>query len=769
MRTKNFFALAATAMVLALSGCSDDNDITGSELGPDGQPLGPLVEGMSISFGANMGPNSRAYAGVQNGEGTENNIYEAFVFAHEANPKHTRPMDGDWTVIRVTSTTNSGYDAAGIANTGRNTDTTPRKDMQPLAPGETTDNGWLVKNVASFSGVRQGENVYVIANDPNMTLEKAEALCHKGAKSEETIKAYVTDLNKEYVGSMTFRPELLDAGTTTGKELPKGQFIMGGMDMIPVSPTVPSNGTFEMTVGVDRELAKVDYSVAVTAAPADAAYQKIAFKGDDGIVVARIARKASMFTQQNADFYVPTLNCIEDWPINDHSKDAANKYFNLLCDNTPAGSLVFDGTRTATTDWNGVIARGLYNTSEPAGNASEYRYSWKLASAKDADVKTMNDKFITEAKKDAVYTDWAKVNTTASDAVKNAKALEIAKGNQKIVVDAKGYDVALAEIVKDELVKADNYAYISGTQMLAPAFYTTPNYSNNTNAVTVICTQATYVGPTVYMKMGDYDRQAVLVKYLPKAMAIAGVAKIEFQPALTTEAGADAALAAVEVVNPMAAITGDALTALQAAVDAILVKGDFAAFYNGMTEADYKATTKNYDAAYQTALLLYRKDLGVALKVGDKVGAVDITDLAKYPGYKTYPNVSSFSTSKLLGLTDVNDKGIALPLMDAAGATAFDNSIKDPAAITLRHLDMTTQANFDYHYGMKLYYRADVSNYTDNKSNKITERNMYYKTKATITSMGAKSVHEAIHSEENTMNISVEVKKWKLSVQEINI
>lgn len=48
----------------------------------------------------------------------------------------------------------------------------------------------------------------------------------------------------------------------------------------------------------------------------------------------------------------------------------------------------------------------------------------------------------------------------------------------------------------------------------------------------------------------------------------------------------------------------------------------------------------------------------------------------------------------------------------------------------------------------KRYYRADVANYSDDEttSMKITERNTFYHITGTITTLGAKSIEDAINS-----------------------
>lgn len=76
-------------------------------------------------------------------------------------------------------------------------------------------------------------------------------------------------------------------------------------------------------------------------------------------------------------------------------------------------------------------------------------------------------------------------------------------------------------------------------------------------------------------------------------------------------------------------------------------------------------------------------------------------------------------------------------------------------------------AAFEYFKGQKVYYRADVADYVGGASNKLTERNMYYVSRGTIQSLGAKTIHDAIYSDQNTMHIDVKVNDWKLSINQI--
>lgn len=649
MRTKNFLALAVTAMALTFAGCSNDKDIT--EVGPNGEPLGELVDAISISFGGQTGGSStRVMDGSEvDADGTEANIYEAFVFAKEMTPSHDRPLEGDWTVIRVTNPENANYGV--LDDYGRNMDKTPRADMKPIVKNTAQ----VVENAATFKGVRQGDFVYVIANDPTMTLEKAEILCHKGPGSETSIKEYTANLDKSYVGGLTY---------VTAS--PVGQFIMAGKQQIQTNPTVPSNGALKVKVGLDRELAKVNFKAQISdKVDIDEAAGRIAFKEGDGVVVARIARNTSMFMSQTRDFYVPADGCNENWPINAHTKDAETGVFSLYCDNTAEGSEVFDGESDANiAAWptlnpadatKSVLIGAEFNKTPAAEGIDEYRYSWKLKA------------------------------------------------------DAK---------------KAD-YIYMSAGVMIAPMFYTTPNYSAHTNSVTVIATQASYIGET---RFKDW-----LQKYVNIAMAEKGQT-IEVQPAVIGTGTAVAPqYAAISIANPIAGLNTDDLW---------------------KTKDFYKTEDADLNNLYAAALLQYR------IATRTKHANVE-TDGVTFD----YPDATETPTDVLLtgatgsfkvGNKTEADATAALMAQTAAGGIARKDALK---------LDTT----FGYIKDVtKVYYRADVADYDEkNVSTRKTERNVYYQTVGTITSLGATSLHEAIYSESNSMTVDVTVNKWKLSVNQV--
>ena len=554
MKMYKLFTFALAAMTFAA--CSNDDDSVTNN-GGEGTK-GELVNAISISFGNSNGASARTQSADGTvGIGTENDIYEAFVFAKEATPKHTRPKDGDWTVIRVVA------DADGnvLTETGGVIPDAPlnlpSKDQltKPLN-NLGADKDWKVEKVATFSGVRQGDNVYVIANDPNLTLAEAMNLAHQGTASEDKIKGYTAALNKAYLDGLKYYPEASASAKPTGK------YVMAGFEPIPATPNVPSNGALVVTVGLDRELAKVNFKAAVTLDSKDAAFGKVEFKEGDGFMVARIARSASMFTQQTPEWYVPSVNNVVNWPA---------------AGNTSATSKLFDGTSgTPIVEWiTGVDAPANFNSIAPAGSVTEYRYSWILKQGSLQD---------------------------------------------------KTQPVWLSELT-------------NGT-MYAPIFYTTPNYSGNTNGVTTIVTQATYTGDNTLI------------------------------PAITTQA--------------LIAALGDGTFNPGGSLHEI-PEG----YWNTEANVGKLYTFLTTDNAYK-----------------------DVFTTAEYPN---------------------------------------------------------AQSLVDYVKNMKLYYRADVADYVRGVSNKLTERNTLYDSKGTITSLGAKSIDDAILSEDNAMHVDVTVKKWKLSVNEINM
>lgn len=730
MKTRHLFTVALAAF--AFAACSQDDDInTNSE--PQPGEKGALVESISINFGEGFQkPGTRVYGEDQKGEGTEGMIYEAFIFAKEANPLHDRALTGDWTVIRITRNASGLVQEVG----GINPEAVAKADLtMAVNAGSDKDKEWLVKNVAKFNGVRQGDYVYVIANDPNLTLAQASVMAHKGDISEDEIKAYTSNLSKEYLNKLTYYPE---TGTNDKEKAPNGSFVMAGRELIPVSPTIPSNGNIDLTVGLDRELSKVNFTALVSTDPDDVACGKVEFLEGDGIVVARIARKTSMFTEQTGDWYVPATTCVENWPINDHSLNI-NDLYTSFCDATFDGSKIFDGdSATPITNWvKDITIPAGFNTTNPATNISEYRYSWRVNQAPGTK-------------------------------------------NKPIYIDA-----------------------VSNGKLVSPMFYVTPNYSNNTNSVTVICTQATYTGRGVFSLADMAD------KYVDAALAVTAstipVYTADEVKSLDSSADADLLANGLTLPNPLMQKSDDGTTwatdDITAKVkEAIQLYGlkivDTATYgtpaasspLNGVTHADY---LKIMDRFYVAVMLQQRLENKMAHVAGtQRMAAATEAD---------WGNGIPQSVSKAY-LTNTNDVATDSLLLGAETKTLDSKKVRKviPFYITLKK-DQTTLntelaklftpkvtlpsltivgANarddffttlnaYEYIKGQKLYYRADIANYVAGVSNKITERNMYYVSTGTIQSLGAKTIHDAIYSDQNSMSVNVYVKNWKFSQNNI--
>lgn len=734
MKTRHLFTFALAAFALAFAGCSDDDDVRNVNSEPQPGEKGALVEGISINFGESQAAKTRAYSGSQTGEGTEGMIYEAFIFAKEANPTHTRPLDGDWTVLRVTADQASG--AIVVETGGVDTEKTAKAGLdKAINENSKKEVEWLVQNVASFKGVRQGDYVYVIANDPNLTLSQAAALAHAGEKSEDAIKGYIANINKDYLNKLTYTADAKDA---SGKKIiPTGKFFMAGREMIPVSPNIPSNGDFSMTIGLDREVAKVNFSASISTNDEDAAAGKVAFQEGDGIVVARIARKASPFAEQVPDWYVPANNCVEDWPINDHA--LVNGAYSAFCDGTAEGSFVFDGTSaTAITDWiTGTTIPAGFNGVAPAASVTEYRYSWKL--------------------KDGA-----------------------------------------------ELIKNNNFVYLSGDKgtIYAPMFYTTPNYSNNTNSVTVICTQATYIDRGVF-KFAD-----MADKYIDAALAatdydITLYTKEEVAKLIAdnkwADVNSDLKDNGVKLPNVMKQKVNNQTGVWEADDITEKVKGAIDVFgvitvdketYDATSDVKLTESYENYklmmERFYIAVLIQQRIDNKMVVTTGTKTG----TEAAAWGNgiestVKDALLANATTDSLLVGWKNTTDSkavrkanafyikitgNIPQTKVTEQFGAIFNAPNPDDKTETVgsetREFFATKDA-YEYIKDQKVYYRADVANYADGVSNKITERNMYYVSKGTIQSLGAKSIHDAIYSDQNTMHIDVKVNDWKLSINEI--
>lgn len=756
MKIYKLFTLALAA--LAFAACSDDDVVDNGQRGiNETDDWQADTESISIDFTNGSDPSTRAYSGTTDSEGTEATIYTAYVFAREANPTHDRPLTGDWTVFECKVTK----------------DKNGNEIVQGSEIKENKDKTVTVKNVAEFHGVRQGDNVYVIANDPNMTFEKASTLAHKGLESEANIKAYTSALSKRYLAALTYR----DGQTPTGK------YIMAGMAQIPVAPTIGANETLELEVGLDRELSKVNFKAELTTNTADAACGVVEFREGDGIVVARIARKTSMFTERETDFYVPTPTCLENWPFNDHSiKDGV---FTSFCDQTTAGSVMFDGLGKDLPLWNGVMLPDSFNVTSPAGEIQEYRYSWVLGKA--------NGEYFGDKDKDMFY------------------------GKKNSVT--------------------------------APMFYVTPNYGKNTNGVTVICTQASYTGGDVLMNeelvkvldktlnftdrfiefsnkikipnplyalikdeaAGDDETNKANIaaneestkKYLNSLKAVIasryadapglGMRYLKDNTKAPISAKKDTLVALMEATGldkkKLYLVKENATTKVQEEQKDVILDRDM---YDQMMDKFYQALVLQY----RTAQTPEAVDGTMLTKLENRIPA----NTTAYYCDPADPNKNNILPTDylLLGTADVEyqlytKKPAKTRTVDydeydegekVKGAPIFYifQNQTDPSEANwywmasdsdfsqgkeARQDYFASEDAFKYFTDMKLYYRADVADYANNVSNKMTERNMYYQTVGEIQSLGARTIHEAIYSDNNTMKVSVKVNKWKLSVNQI--
>lgn len=351
MRINKLFTFGLAA--LAFAACSNDDEPGAGANGEKGE----LVDAISIKF-VESGTATRNTNGdaTQDGVGDENNVYVAYVFAREAAPLHAGAMDGDWTVKRV------------IANPVADKDKTDDKVTTPITSKAGTDAEAPSQGaMATFAGVQMGDNVYVIVNDPKMDLNKAETMAHKGAATEAAIKAYVSKVDKETLNALTTK----DAAKPddTGKK----RFIMAGVASIPTNPNTPNGQTVKVPVELNRELAKVKFTTTVTTDAQYEAYKKVKLQAGDGLIVVRIPREVSFFTEQARDWYYPKAYAAdtEDW--------------------TTDWTDAFDGQNFTAKASAEAIDAG-FNTLAPAlATAKEYRLTW-AAPADDAtvDAKTKN-------------------------------------------------------------------------------------------------------------------------------------------------------------------------------------------------------------------------------------------------------------------------------------------------------------------------------------------------------------------------------------------
>lgn len=718
MKVYKLFTLALAA--LAFAACSDD-EVPNPNPNPD-ENWQADIEGLTINFATLAKPTTRAFHGTTPSIGTEAAIYKAFVFAREANPQHERAVAGDWTVIEcaVDPTT---------------------KLVEGEKKVDNPDGTVTVKNVATFHGVRQGDNVYVIANDPNLTFRQAEALAHQAGESEAAIKAYAATMPKKYLGGLAY----------PSKDKPDGQFVMAGMATIPVAPTLPSNGTVELEVGLDRELAKVDFKANVTTDAQDEAYQVVEFREGDGITVLRIAPKTSMFTERESSFYVPD-NCVENWPINNHSY--VDGIFSAYCDQTIEGSKMFDGLAKTAFEWNGVQVPDSFNLTEPAAGVQEYRYSWVLP----ANVGTASDIKFGDSKTDMFYG--------------------------------------------------------TPTDIYAPMFYTSPNYSKDINAVTSICTQATYIGKDVFMNSGLNDAvDKALACTTEKITFAAGSANVEIKNPLWVVDGTKTAsfIASIKTILGIEGgkVAGKGLglqyrnkaaeSESAADFEAILTKYGLTAATNynlptaAGTDIESVALDRSHyeammDKFYTAVILQFRlaNDVQVVGDMNTELGNKVPEGITAYfydPASQADPDNTELLPTDylLLGTANVDYQlkdETGTPLANATPSTPIFCFYEQGGNVKVTSENFANGKDarlsyfakddaFKYFTNMKLYYRADIADYVDNVSSRITERNVYYQTTGTIQSLGARTIHDAVYSDRNTMKVDVKVNDWRLSINNI--
>lgn len=344
------FTLAA----LALGACSNDDDLNGGGTNPEAGK-GELVDAISIAF-VNSSAVTRASMGEVDATDGENAVYVAYVFAKENDPQHTDKKVGDWTVKRV-----AGKDSGGSIPA------TDAAVINPIGADDAATPGSKA-NMCTFNGVQQGDSVYVIVNDPNMDMATANNLAHQGYKSQASIRAYVSSLDKDYLNGLSVK--------TDGDQ--KGRFIMAGAAAIPTNPNTPNGGTVRVPVSLDREVAKVFFKASVTKNNQYEAHGKIEIKGNadpttaDGLVIVRIPRRVSPFTTQARDWYFPL------------SGDATTKDWSL--DATTGWLTAFDGDKKA--DPAGTTA-GKFNDAPFQDTAKEYRLTWQILDAADTDIKSL--------------------------------------------------------------------------------------------------------------------------------------------------------------------------------------------------------------------------------------------------------------------------------------------------------------------------------------------------------------------------------------------
>ncbi|MCE8573913.1 DUF5029 domain-containing protein [Bacteroides fragilis] len=359
------FTLAA----LAMAACSNDDE---PGIGGGGQK-GEIIDAINIAFTNSTAPATRADKGEIEGVGTENNVYVAYLFAKENDPQHEGAKVGDWTVKRVAGD-NNAEDADVVAAIGEGDVATPGTK----------------KNMCTFNGVRQGDSVYVIVNDPQMTLATAQTLAHQADKSEAAIRGYISNLSKSYLNDLTV--------TADGKQAKK--YIMAGVSAIPTNPNIPNGSTVKVSIPLNRELAKVFFNASVTTNPVYEAYGKMAIKDTewkpdgstadaDGIVVVRIPRRVSPFTAQARDWYFPQSAdaTAKDWDVEGWLKAFAGEKESV------PGTAEVAGTP--------ALNKGEYNA-----DAKEYRLTWVVGEKALTDGEKASESSMVYVKSDKLYSPY---------------------------------------------------------------------------------------------------------------------------------------------------------------------------------------------------------------------------------------------------------------------------------------------------------------------------------------------------------------------------
>ena len=377
MNKMKYWMIAAVTILMAA--CSNDD-----EPGIDkGGQKGELIDAISIAFTSSSAPATRADKGEIEGTGSENDVYVAYLFAKENDPLHEGAKVGDWTVKRV----------AGDANA-------EDKDVTTAITGGDVATPGTKKNMCTFNGVRQGDSVYVVVNDPQMTLATAQTLAHQGDKSEAAIRAYISNLSKSYLNDLTVAID--------GKQ--KGKYIMAGVSAIPTNPNIPNGSTVKVSIPLNRELAKVFFNASVTTNPVYEAYGKMAiedteWKPDgttedpDGIVVVRIPRRVSPFKAQARDWYFPQSAdaTAKDWNVENWLKAFAGEK-----ESAPTVAEVA-GTTPA------------LNKGECNADAKEYRLTWVVGEKALADGGTPKETSIVYVKSDKLYSPYFYVTPNYAD------------------------------------------------------------------------------------------------------------------------------------------------------------------------------------------------------------------------------------------------------------------------------------------------------------------------------------------------------------------